>query len=191
MKHTPALLLSISAAIAMTSCVVPGDVGYGSGYSSTSIGYRQYNTLPTGYSGDAYLYGGRYYSGGRYESGNYAYQGRSYSNRYFHNGQYYYGGDHRHYGSSTTTRPTVRPTSHDRDHDHDNGRGWDNNRDRNDGRGHDNDRGRDDDRRGSSNWGRDNDHDNDSRHRTTIVTPGLPTRSVPPSPFRSPFSSGR
>jgi hypothetical protein len=179
MKHTPTFLLSISAAIAMTSCVVPGDVGYnGSGYSSASIGYRQYNTLPSGYSGDAYLYGGRYYSGGRYESGTFAYQGRSYSNRYFHNGQYYYGGSHRHYGSST--RPTVLPTSHHRDHDHDNNRGWDNSRDR------DHDRGRGD------NWGRDNDNDrdHDARYRTD-VTPGLPSRSAPPSPFRGPFSSLR
>ncbi len=186
MKHTPALFLSISAAIAMTSCVVPGDVGYnGAGYSSTSIGYRQYNTLPMGYSGDAYLYGGRYYSGGRYESGNYAYQGRSYSNRYFHNGQYYYGGSHQHYGSSA--RPVVRTTtSHDRNHDND--RGWDSNRDRDNDR-HD-DRGRDNDRGRSSNWSRDNDRDNDSRNRTS-VTPGLPSRSAPPSPFRGPFSSLR
>lgn len=111
MKHTPIFLLSLFVVIAMTSCVVPGDVSYSSpGYSSASVGYRQYNTLPTGYVGSAYFYGGRYYSGGRYESGNFHDHGRTYNDRYYHNGQYYYGGSHRNYGSPP-------PSSH-AGHDH-------------------------------------------------------------------------
>jgi len=103
MKLKPLFLLSLLTAITMTSCVVPGDVSYGRGYSSASVGYRQYNTLPSGYVGDAYLYGGRYYSGGRYENGTFLNQGRSYNDRYYYNGQYYYGGTHQHYGNRNTS----------------------------------------------------------------------------------------
>jgi len=103
MKLTSAFFLSLFAATAMTSCVVPGDLSYGPGYSSASVGYRQYNTLPSGYVGSAYLYGGRYYSGGRYENGSFFDQGRSYNDLYYYNGQYYYGGTHQHYGSRPTT----------------------------------------------------------------------------------------
>ena len=103
MKLAPILCLSLLAAISMTSCVVPGDLSYGPGYSSASVGYRQYNTLPSGYVGNAYLYGGRYYSGGRYENGSFYNQGRSYNDRYYHNGQYYYGGSHQHYGTQHTS----------------------------------------------------------------------------------------
>ncbi len=110
MKLTPILCLSLFAAIAMTSCVVPGELSYGPGYSSASVGYRQYNTLPSGYVGDAYYYGGRYYSGGRYESGTFHNQGRSYNDRYFYNGQYYYGGNHQHHGS----RPSSQHSGYDR-----------------------------------------------------------------------------
>lgn len=67
-------------------------------------GITTYRTLPTGYSGNAYHYNGRYYSGGRFESGNYSYLGRHYSNRYYHNGQYLYGGNHQHYQGSTRPR---------------------------------------------------------------------------------------
>lgn len=116
MKLTSTFLLSLFAAIAMTSCVVPGDLSYSSpGYSSASVGYRQYNTLPPGYVGSAYLYGGRYYSGGRYESGNFHDHGRSYNDRYYHNGQYYYGGSHQNYGNN-------QPTSSHAGHDHDRNR---------------------------------------------------------------------
>lgn len=120
MKHNTAFLLSLFAAAAMTSCVVPGDIAY----SAPGIGFRQYGTLPAGYSGDAYLYGGRYYSGGRYENGSFHDQGRSYSNRYYHDGRYYYGGSHQHYGSrspalhaghdprhSTSFTPGMHPSS--------------------------------------------------------------------------------
>lgn len=111
MKLTPLFFLSLLTAITMTSCVVPGDVSYGRGYSSASVGYRQYNTLPSGYVGDAYLYGGRYYSGGRYENGTFYNQGRSYNDRYYYNGQYYYGGTHQHHGS----RSPSQYSSHDLD----------------------------------------------------------------------------
>jgi hypothetical protein len=115
MKLTPTLFLSLFAAIAMTSCVVPGDLAYSSpGYSSTTVGYRQYNTLPPGYVGSAYLYGGRYYSGGRYESGNFHDHGRTYNDRYYHNGQYYYGGSHQNYGN----RPSSAHAGHDHDRSH-------------------------------------------------------------------------
>lgn len=98
------LLLSILAALSITSCVV--DPGYaGGGYSSRGpsygpsyrSGYNTYSTLPPNYSGSAYYSGGRYYSGGNYQTGRYSYQGRTYTNRYQHNGQYYYGGTHAHY----------------------------------------------------------------------------------------------
>lgn len=94
-------LLSILGAVAMTSCVDPGYAGgYNSnrsGYSSNRGGYNTYTTLPPNYSGSAYLYNGRYYSGGNYQTGRYNNQGRSYDSRYYHNGQYYYGGSHAHY----------------------------------------------------------------------------------------------
>ena len=51
MKLTSIFFLSAFAALGMTSCVVPGDVGYGPGYGSGSVSYRQYNSLPTGYVG--------------------------------------------------------------------------------------------------------------------------------------------
>lgn len=76
-------------------------------YIQQSNGYRTYTTLPSNYSGNAYLYNGRYYSGGQYQNGNYNYQGRTYPTRYFYNGQYFYGGDHRAYGSSLPVRTSV------------------------------------------------------------------------------------
>lgn len=121
MNPKPIIYLSLLTALSLTSCVDPGDLsygpgnsygsgyGYGQGYSSVNVGYRQYNTLPLGYVGDAYLYGGRYYSGGLYQTGSFQNQGRSYNNRYFHNGQYYYGGNHQHHDNrSHVSVPTPR-----------------------------------------------------------------------------------
>jgi|GEM_PF-2400937 hypothetical protein len=99
MKLSLSFLPFAFAAFTMTSCVVPGNDGYGPDYGTASIGYRQYNTLPTGYVGSAYFYNGRYYSGGRYESGSFQNQGRAYNDRYLYDGHYYYGGSHQHYGN--------------------------------------------------------------------------------------------
>jgi hypothetical protein len=110
MKLAFIFFLSAVAVLAMTSCVVPGDVAYGPGYGSGSVSYRQYNSLPTGYVGSAYLYNGTYYSGGSYENGSYYNQGRSYNNRYLYDGRYYYGGSHQHYGS----RPSSPRSGYDR-----------------------------------------------------------------------------
>lgn len=95
------LILPVVTILSISSCVDPM---YGGGYGSNSgsnSGYRgsynSYSTLPQGYSGNAYLYNGRYYSGGQYQTGHYSYQGRNYDSRYHHNGQYYYGGSHAHY----------------------------------------------------------------------------------------------
>ena len=96
----PTVLLTLS----LISCVDPsfsgGYNGNSNGPSYAGSGFNTYTTLPTNYSGNAYLVDGRYYSGGQYQTGNYSYQGRSYPNRYNYNGQYYYGGDHRAYGST-------------------------------------------------------------------------------------------
>ncbi len=89
MKLTTLLpLISLAAVLSLSSCV---DAGYAGG------GYNSYATLPLSYSGNAYLYNGRYYSGGQYQTGSYLNQGRNYGSRYYHNGQYYYGGSHAHY----------------------------------------------------------------------------------------------
>ncbi len=88
----PTVLLTLS----LVSCMDPMyPVAYNNGG-----GFNTYATLPTNYSGNAYLYNGRYYTGGQYQNGSYIYQGRNYSNRYYQNGQYYYGGNHRVYGST-------------------------------------------------------------------------------------------
>lgn len=92
----PAVLLSLS----LTSCVDPT---FGGGFSTNpgyANRYNSYATLPQGYSGSAYLYNNRYYSGGQYQTGSYNYQGRQYTNRYYHNGQYYYGGQHQNHSGS-------------------------------------------------------------------------------------------
>lgn len=51
-------------------------------------------TLPPGYAGDAYFYGGNYYVGGVLEPGPFLYGGVTYENRYVHDGRYLYGGRH-------------------------------------------------------------------------------------------------
>ena len=86
------LLLPLTAVLSLSSCV---DAGYAVG--SYGNGYNSYATLPLDFSGNAYLYNGRYYSGGLYQTGRYNNLGRNYDSRYFHNGQYYYGGNHAHY----------------------------------------------------------------------------------------------
>jgi hypothetical protein len=88
----PTALLTLS----LSSCVEPI---YPAAYNNGG-GLNTYTTLPTNYSGSAYLLDGTYYSGGQYQNGNYLYQGRNYPNRYYYNGQYYYGGNHRAYGST-------------------------------------------------------------------------------------------
>ncbi len=87
------LLLPALATLSLTSCVVPGAYP-DAGVSTVGVSYGSYATLPPGYAGDAYFYGGRYYSGGRYENGSYHDHGRAYTNRYYHDGRYYYGGRH-------------------------------------------------------------------------------------------------
>ena len=103
----PTVLLTLS----LISCADPsfsgGYNGNSNGPSYAGSGFNTYTTLPTNYSGNAYLYHGRYYSGGQYQNGNYTYQGRPYTNRYNYNGQYYYGGDHRSYGSSLPVQSNV------------------------------------------------------------------------------------
>jgi hypothetical protein len=117
MKITPLLLsLAVLPAVFITSCVDPM-YGVGGGYSSYGTGprgvyaggYQTYTTLPMGYSGSAYLYNGRYYSGGRYQTGTYRHRGQVYSNRYYHSGQYLYGGSHQHHpGSSHSSHPSQQ-----------------------------------------------------------------------------------
>ena len=101
MKLTSFLLIfTVALCLGISSCVdtgYAGGGGYGRGYGG---GFNTYTTLPTNYSGSAYLLDGTYYSGGQYQNGNYLYQGRNYPNRYYYNGQYYYGGNHRAYGST-------------------------------------------------------------------------------------------
>lgn len=101
MKLTHSLfLLSLASCLSITSCLDPSfGSGYSSGRSGYGGGYNSYASLPNNYIGGAYLYNGRYYSGGNYQTGSYNHQGRTYANRYYHNGQYYYGGSHQNYGS--------------------------------------------------------------------------------------------
>lgn len=98
MKLTSFLfILPVALSLGLSSCVdtgYAGGGGYGRGYGG---GFNTYSTLPSNYSGSAYNYNGRYYSGGNYQTGRYSYQGRPYTSRYSHNGQYYYGGSHQHY----------------------------------------------------------------------------------------------
>lgn len=94
--------LALCSALCLPSCVVPTDYGSGPGFATASVGYSSYDTLPRGFSGDSYYYGGRYYSGGLFELGNFSYGGRSYGDRYFHNGRYFYGGRHENHGPSRT-----------------------------------------------------------------------------------------
>ena len=108
-QHKKALLLpTVLLTLSLISCAEPTVSGRynanSSGPSSASNGFNTYTTLPTDYSGTAYLLDGRYYSGGQYQNGNYTYQGRNYDNRYLYNGQYYYGGDHRAYGSNVVVQ---------------------------------------------------------------------------------------
>jgi len=104
----PTVLLSFS----LISCVDPMYSGGAGGYSNNRSGFNTYSTLPPNYSGNAYLYNGRYYSGGQYQTGTYHDHGRQYSDRYYHNGQYYYGGQHRNYPGSNTR------SNYDQDHAH-------------------------------------------------------------------------
>lgn len=101
----PLFFLPLLMAVTMTSCVVPM---YPEGPRTASVGvsYRTYDTIPRGYVGDAYFYGGRYYSGGRYESGRFYDRGREYGDRYYYNGQYYYGGRHQHFADHRGSRST-------------------------------------------------------------------------------------
>ena len=98
------LLPTVVLTLSLISCAEPTLSGRynanSGGPSLASNGFNTYTTLPTNYSGNAYLLDGRYYSGGQYQNGNYTYQGRNYNNRYLYNGEYYYGGDHRAYGSA-------------------------------------------------------------------------------------------
>lgn len=106
----PVVLLSLS----LVSCVDPV---LGGGYRGS---VSTYSTLPLGYSGSAYQYNGRYYSGGQYQTGNYNYQGRQYTNRYYHDGRYYYGGSHAHYqgdGHNHGSRSPQQHASPGRSHD--------------------------------------------------------------------------
>ena len=92
----PLLPLLATAGITLTSCIVPGPYGPRV-FGPPIVGIGVYDTLPVGYVGDSYWYGGRYYYGGRYESGRYYWHGRYYGNRYSHGGHYYYGGRHEHH----------------------------------------------------------------------------------------------
>lgn len=102
------LLVTAIATLGLTSCDAP--VGYSNnsyrsyGYSPYGSGASVYNTLPFGYSGNAYYHNNRYYSGGRYQPGTFNYQGQSYNGRYQHgNGQYLYGGQHQNYPSKSAS----------------------------------------------------------------------------------------
>ncbi len=111
-------ILPVVTILGISSCVDPMYGAYGTtgGYRG---GYNTYSTLPLNYSGSAYLYNSRYYSGGQYQTGSYNYQGRQYTNRYYHNGMYYYGGQHQnHTGSSQPQRYSGRvQDSHGRSND--------------------------------------------------------------------------
>lgn len=91
------LALPVLAALGFSSCADtqyvsgPGP-GINTGYQAYGTGFVTYSRLPVNYTGNAYYYQNRYYSGGRYETGTYRHNGRTYSNRYFHDGRYYYGG---------------------------------------------------------------------------------------------------
>ncbi len=127
MKSRPSLfVLPLLLAATITSCVDTGSYGgqrssYGGGasYGGSSYGGGRgyYTTLPPNYSGNAYYYNGRYYSGGNYQTGRYTYQGRTYTSRYYQNGQYLYGGTHQHHaGSGSQQRQDPRYQDHrDRD----------------------------------------------------------------------------
>lgn len=92
-NHSRKVLLALSAScvVLLPSCLPPpphvqvravlAEPGY-------------YDTLPTGYRGEYYQEGGRYYYGGRHEVGRYQWNGRVYDSRYSHNGRYYYNGRH-------------------------------------------------------------------------------------------------
>lgn len=54
--------------------------------------YGVYETLPSDYDGEYYLYNKRYYYGGKYESGPFKNEGHDYDGRYLHDGKYVYGG---------------------------------------------------------------------------------------------------
>ena len=102
------LFLTISDSVWLSSCVEPNYAG-GNYHSSPRGGYGVYNTLPGNFTGDAYYYNGRYYSGGSYQTGHYNHQGRSYNNRYYHQGQYFYGGNYQQH-SQKSPRHDVNPS---------------------------------------------------------------------------------
>ena len=93
MKQLQSLLLALVAGFTISSCVVTDYAGAPRRGTYSSAG-GVYDVLPNAYSGGAYYYQNRYYSGGRYERGTYQYQGRQYNDRYYHAGNYYYGGRH-------------------------------------------------------------------------------------------------
>ena len=75
--NTPKKILLSSLVMLLPACVAAP------GYHERAVVYGPgvYATLPAGYTGSYYWYGGRYYYGGRYHT-----------HRYYHNGHYYYGG---------------------------------------------------------------------------------------------------
>lgn len=111
-RFTP-LLISISAAALLGSCVDPG---YSGGHrSSGGRGVTVYSTLPNSFTGNAYYHNGRYYSGGNYQTGRYRDGGRSYSERYYHNGRYYYGGKYQQHGAKPARQNSRLDYGRDRD----------------------------------------------------------------------------
>lgn len=96
------LALPVLAALGMSSCADtqyvsgPGP-GINAGYQAYGTGFVTYSRLPVNYTGNAYYYQNRYYTGGRYETGSYRNNGRNYASRYYHNGRYYYGGTQQNY----------------------------------------------------------------------------------------------
>ncbi len=107
------LALPLTAVLFLPSCV--SEYGYDQGprvNAPSRSGYTTYASLPSGYSGSAYYYNNRYYTGGRYEPGTFSYRGRTYSDRYYHNGQYFYGGNYRQQASAGFYQnPGVRSTA--------------------------------------------------------------------------------
>jgi len=86
--NTPKKILLLSLLLLLPGCVVTP------AYRERVVvsGPGVYTTLPAGYAGPYYLYGGRYYYGGRHDTGRFYWRGRYYSDRYYHRGQYIYGG---------------------------------------------------------------------------------------------------
>lgn len=108
------LVLPALAGLCVTSCADsvasrgPGP-GVNTLYSAYGTGFVTYSTLPVNYTGAAYRYQGRYYTGGRLETGRFTHQGQTYATRYYHNGRYYYGGTHQYYSAAPYAATSRRP----------------------------------------------------------------------------------